>query len=49
VLQPQQSALLDEILAGPLLDADQLGPVAEQWRAAPKTQQLQPGLKLDLR
>jgi hypothetical protein len=48
-LQPQQSALLDEILAGPLLDADQLGPVAEQWRAAPKTQQLQPGLKLDLR
>ncbi|HEX5354248.1 MAG TPA: type ISP restriction/modification enzyme [Rhodanobacteraceae bacterium] len=34
-LQPQQSALLDAILAGPLLPASALAPVPEQWRAAP--------------
>lgn len=35
-LQPQQVALLDAILAGPLLNASELGPVPEQWRDAPK-------------
>jgi hypothetical protein len=36
-LQPQQNALLDEIVAGSKLDASALGPVPEQWRDAPKT------------
>lgn len=34
-LQPQQAALLDAILAGPLLPAAALGPVLDAWRKAP--------------
>ena len=34
-LQPTQTALLDEILTGPLLPATALGPVPAQWRNAP--------------
>ena len=45
-LQPQQSALLEEILVGSLLVADQLAPVPDQWRATPKAHHLQPGLEL---
>lgn len=36
-LQPDQSELLDAILAAPLLPASSLGPVPEQWRDAPKS------------
>jgi predicted helicase len=45
-LQPEQAALLDDILAGPLLDASLLGPVPEQWRHAPKHTTAQGGLDL---
>ena len=34
-LHPAQAALLDEIVAGPLIAADALGPVPEQCRKAP--------------
>jgi hypothetical protein len=45
-LQPEQSALLNDILSGPLLDATALGPVPEQWRKAPKQTTAQGGLDL---
>lgn len=45
-LQPEQSKLLDDILAGPLLDAALLGQVPEQWRHAPKHAAAQGGLYL---
>lgn len=35
-LQPAQAALLDDILAGPLLAADQLPPVPDEYRRAPR-------------
>ncbi len=40
-LQPQQAALLDAILAGPVLPAAALGSVPEKWRAAPKARAAQ--------
>jgi hypothetical protein len=46
-LQPKQFALLDDVLAGPLLKADVLGSVPSQWRAAPKPNSQQHRLALD--
>lgn len=43
-LQPEQSALLDAVLAGPVLPASSLSQVPDQWRAAPKTRAGQEGL-----
>ena len=34
-LQPAQVAVLDSVLASPLLDSSSLGPVPRPWRAAP--------------
>jgi hypothetical protein len=34
-MQPVQAALLDEILASPLLPGTVLAPAPEQWRSAP--------------
>ncbi|TAN04432.1 MAG: hypothetical protein EPN36_08900 [Rhodanobacteraceae bacterium] len=45
-LQPQQAAFLDAILAGDLLPAAALGPVPEQWRAAPKVHASQGTLEI---
>lgn len=45
-LHPQQSQLLDDILAGPLIGASSLGSVPMQWRAAPKVNDQQHGLEL---
>lgn len=45
-LHPRQAALLDEILAGPLLGADRLGEVPAQWRAAPKADEQQHSMSL---
>lgn len=41
-LYPRQATLLEEILVGPLLPADALGPVPPEWRSAPKFTATQP-------
>jgi hypothetical protein len=45
-LQPERSSLLDDIVAGPRLDATALGPDPEQWRKVPKQSTAQGGLDL---
>lgn len=45
-LQPQQAALLHAINAGPLLPAAALGPVPDEWRAAPRVHASQGTLEM---
>ena len=45
-LHPQQESLLDDILAGPLIDFAQLGKVPEHWRVAPNYQTKQHSMEL---